>query len=224
MNFSEEAKKMGIRLRSLREQKSLTTDGAAKEIGIGVSTLNGYERGSTIPTLFSAKQVADYYGVSLDYLVGTIDETTHKQTDIEAATGIGGKALSNLMAMVPAAKSYNYTQFALDDEKSCFALTSRAAMFAIDNLLASPEGVLVLSDIGNYLTIIDFDEAIPPDSPTLVPMRIGGMDINAELTFEVFLRVLMDRIQKNLLDLKNLIHEGENVPEQRKGDPNAPQD
>lgn len=53
-----------------REKKGKTQNKAAKEIGISQQVLNKWERDISIPTIDNCIKLADYYGVSLDELVG----------------------------------------------------------------------------------------------------------------------------------------------------------
>lgn len=42
----------------------------ASELDINVGTLNGYRYGRALPTVESLLKLADYFGVSTDYLLG----------------------------------------------------------------------------------------------------------------------------------------------------------
>ena len=58
------------RLRFCRQQAGLTQKVAAERLEIAFSTYRRYEWGETEPTISEARRVADFYGVSLDYLSG----------------------------------------------------------------------------------------------------------------------------------------------------------
>ncbi len=62
--------KLSERLYSLRKERNLTQDGAAKELGIALRTYCRYEKSEREPTVSVLVQIADFYDVSLDYLVG----------------------------------------------------------------------------------------------------------------------------------------------------------
>lgn len=53
-----------------REKKGKTQNKAAKEIGISQQVLNKWERNISIPTIDNCIKLADYYGITLDELVG----------------------------------------------------------------------------------------------------------------------------------------------------------
>ena len=58
------------RLVSLRTGKGVSQVLAAKEIGISPRAYQKYEYEESVPTLLVASRIADFYGVSLDYLAG----------------------------------------------------------------------------------------------------------------------------------------------------------
>ena len=58
------------RIRDLREDNDLTQPQCAKLFFIAKNTYIRYENGERIPPIDFMERVADYYGVSLDYLTG----------------------------------------------------------------------------------------------------------------------------------------------------------
>ena len=60
-------------LKELREKKKLKQVDVALATGIGRSTISQYENGKCDITFTAAIKLADYYGVSLDYLAGRKD-------------------------------------------------------------------------------------------------------------------------------------------------------
>ena len=62
------------RLTELRRQYGYTQGKAAEKIGIGRSTLNNYENGIREPNIETLSILADFYGVSVDYLLGRSDD------------------------------------------------------------------------------------------------------------------------------------------------------
>lgn len=59
-----------MNLKILRKQEKKSQDDLAKVINVARSTYNGYELGTSEPTIETLIKLADYYGVTLDYLVG----------------------------------------------------------------------------------------------------------------------------------------------------------
>lgn len=54
----------------LRNYKRMTCAELARALGLGGSTIGTYETGRAYPTLPKLCKIADYFGVSLDWLVG----------------------------------------------------------------------------------------------------------------------------------------------------------
>ena len=61
---------MGFRIRDLREDADLTQKQIAEILLCDQSLYSKYERGERVLPLDLAVKLADYYQVSLDYLVG----------------------------------------------------------------------------------------------------------------------------------------------------------
>lgn len=57
-----------MKLLELRKNSKLSQDETSKKLGILRATYANYEAGKTQPDIETLCQIADYYGVSLDYL------------------------------------------------------------------------------------------------------------------------------------------------------------
>jgi len=68
--------KLFERLRLLRKERNLSQEKTAAETGIGFSTYRRYETGERVPDADALVRIADFYGVTLDYLVGRAEERT----------------------------------------------------------------------------------------------------------------------------------------------------
>lgn len=66
-------------LRKLRESKKKTLTQMSQEIGIGRGTINNYEVGRTEPNIANLEKLSNYFGVSIDKLLGIKDEETEIQ-------------------------------------------------------------------------------------------------------------------------------------------------
>jgi len=73
------------RLRYLREKEALTQTNIANALHIGQSTYNRYERGVREPDHETLKKIADYFHVSLDFLLKHDRPYTRKEPDIDLA-------------------------------------------------------------------------------------------------------------------------------------------
>lgn len=68
-----------MKLLELRKSKGITQQEIANILGINNVTYYGYEKGRTEPNLQMLIKIADFYGVSLDYLC---EHKTRNQLDI----------------------------------------------------------------------------------------------------------------------------------------------
>jgi len=73
------------RLKELRKNKKLTQSEVAKELEIASSTYSNYEQGSRFPDQKTLINLAKFYEVSIDYLLG---ETDSKLSEDKIATMI----------------------------------------------------------------------------------------------------------------------------------------
>ena len=61
------------RIKALREDRDLRQSDVANATGIDQRTLSNYETGKTNPDSFAIIKLADFFGVSCDYLLGVND-------------------------------------------------------------------------------------------------------------------------------------------------------
>ncbi len=66
--------KMPSRLKELREQRAWTKTETAKRLNVGTSTYSNWEYGLREPDIDRLCQLADLYGVTVDYLLGRSDQ------------------------------------------------------------------------------------------------------------------------------------------------------
>ena len=64
---------MRIRIRDLREDRDIKQAELAEATGINQQTISNYETGKTIPDAYALIRLADFFGVSVDYLIGRVD-------------------------------------------------------------------------------------------------------------------------------------------------------
>ena len=64
---------MAARLRELRQKRGRQQKELAQEIGVSYAAISGYECGLRQPHLSSIILLADYFGVTVEYLVGRED-------------------------------------------------------------------------------------------------------------------------------------------------------
>lgn len=61
-------------LRILRESKKMTQEDLAKILGTSAGSIGNYEQGSRMPRNDTMKKIAEYFNVSVDYLLGYENE------------------------------------------------------------------------------------------------------------------------------------------------------
>ena len=62
------------RLKNLRTENNISTIKLANEIGVSKQAISQFEKGSNYPHVNTLIALADYFNVSLDYLVGRSDD------------------------------------------------------------------------------------------------------------------------------------------------------
>ena len=66
-NFSE-------RIKELRHKRNMTQEAVGKVLGVRQDAISTYENGKNYPEIRNLIILADYFGVSLDYLMGRTDD------------------------------------------------------------------------------------------------------------------------------------------------------
>ena len=72
---------MQNRIKDLREDRDMRQSDLAKATGINQRTLSNYETGKTLPDSHSLILLADFFRVSIDYLVGRTDHNLYASHD-----------------------------------------------------------------------------------------------------------------------------------------------
>ncbi|MCF6094334.1 helix-turn-helix domain-containing protein [Microaerobacter geothermalis] len=83
----------GKRLRELRKREGLTMKQLGEKINLAESTISGYENGNRKPDMDIVERFADFFGESVDYLLGRIDSQRTEHTEGLAFYG-GGENLT----------------------------------------------------------------------------------------------------------------------------------
>lgn len=65
-----------LRLKELRTKRGLTMEQLGNDIGITRASISNYENEQKKPSLDIVIRLADYFQVSIDYLVGRTDDPT----------------------------------------------------------------------------------------------------------------------------------------------------
>lgn len=67
------------RLKELREERGVSQAAVSKELDVSRYAIYSYEKGKTAPTLDGLIILADYFDVTLDYLLGRSDIRKREQ-------------------------------------------------------------------------------------------------------------------------------------------------
>lgn len=81
------------RLKDLRKEKNVTLDSLAEALNTTKATLSRYENDLRIPNIDFVNELADFFGVQVDYLLG--------RTDIKNNTIINGAFLAEKVVELP---------------------------------------------------------------------------------------------------------------------------
>lgn len=80
-------------LKQLRKKKGLTQQGLAEKLGVTYRTIQNWESGLNQISIGKAKQLAEYFGVSVDYLLGL--DTSAKDGIAELIDKVNDWAISH---------------------------------------------------------------------------------------------------------------------------------
>ncbi|GAB6171408.1 XRE family transcriptional regulator [Paradesulfitobacterium aromaticivorans] len=75
---------IGKIIKDLRAQKDITQETLGKAIGVTTSMIGMYETGARKPSFEVLNKIADYFGVSTDYLLGRNDLINQSTDNIPA--------------------------------------------------------------------------------------------------------------------------------------------
>ena len=86
------------RLRELREDRGIGIDEMIKALDVSLETYKNYESGATNPPFAKIVQIADIFGVSIDYLIGRDTNGRMDATMLQACiyTGLSPQAVRGL--------------------------------------------------------------------------------------------------------------------------------
>lgn len=71
------------RLRNLRIEKNLTGEQLANAIGVKKTTISTWENGKAFPEIGTLIKLANYFDVSIDYILGRNNATANDKTILD---------------------------------------------------------------------------------------------------------------------------------------------
>ncbi len=73
VTYSEDKVMLGERLQYLRLEKEMTQKELSKVFKVSLKTIQFYEQNRTIPDIYLVAEMAKYFNVSCDYILGLVD-------------------------------------------------------------------------------------------------------------------------------------------------------
>ena len=136
--YSSKANKNALfpsRLRALREEKGISQAVLASTLGVSKSTIGLYETGDTLPDIKTADELADYFNISSDYLLGRTGVRSH-DTEIQSVcgyTGLDEKTIEQIL---------DWKDMSINDDGSLLSL--------IDQVLSSGSFCMMLYHMHDF--------------------------------------------------------------------------
>lgn len=84
------------RIRTLREDRDLRQIDVSNATGIDQKTLSNYETGKTNPDSFAIIKLAEFFGVTTDYLLGVSEENFYKKDNLISSLEQIEKTIENI--------------------------------------------------------------------------------------------------------------------------------
>ena len=73
---------IGKNIKKLRRQNAVKQDVLASSLHMRRQTISSYERGITLPSIFTLIRIADFFNVTLDELTGRTELAFQKKEDL----------------------------------------------------------------------------------------------------------------------------------------------
>lgn len=112
MQLLEVNRLFGERLRTLRKEKGLTQIQFAKDFHIATGTVAMWETSKRMPDSFTLSKLADYFGVSVDYILGREDEKTLHLDNVVEVEFIERPVLGSIACGEPILAEQNIEEYA----------------------------------------------------------------------------------------------------------------
>lgn len=126
------------RLKKLRNEKGVSQDVLAEKIGISRASISFYEKAERTPDIEIFNKIANYFGVSLNYLIGKANAGRPENENIGEVTGLSDNAIAFLRDMNE--KNQHYVSEFFNSFFECLGIQSLAySFYELKNLLKDPE-------------------------------------------------------------------------------------
>lgn len=92
---------MGLRIAALRQSRNMSQSDLARQLGVSPSAVGMYEQGRREPPLRVVQDIAEFFGVSLDYLIAGKTETPLESAAVEQLVDQRVQILDSRLAKRP---------------------------------------------------------------------------------------------------------------------------
>lgn len=186
------------RLKALRKSQKITQESLAKIIGVERSSVGKYEANNVIPSIDVLNRIADYFNVSVDYLLGRETNDIYASIGAMPVKKIKLPVLGNVACGEPiyANEELDGYVYINEDIGADFCLHAQgdsmvnARIFDGDTLFVKKQDMV---DDGEIAVVLIEDEAtvkrvyydrenntitLMPENPAYKPMRYNGEELN----------------------------------------------
>lgn len=125
---------IGKRIKELREKNNMTQKDLSKIIGVTDRSIGYYESGQRVPPPDILDKLAEFFSVSVDYIMGRTDNSNFKDSSIGAAkTGkrSDAKELQSLEEYIEQAKSLMFYGEIVDENDKKAILSALKAAYEV---------------------------------------------------------------------------------------------
>ena len=200
-----------VRLKGLIEENKTSQQKVAEAIGVTRQALNNWVNGETIPDALVAAELALYFGVTVDYLVGNSPIKTHN-ADLNAAfanLGINEKAIEQLQRIYDFDLRYGDMSGMINTFLSC--LEKRLFRYISDQLKKEMKIEIFamelfrkyMADRGYTLSDEEIDDLLSVDPKEIKDEKIASL---VDFFNEMYLDYMLDIYRLIDPTLKNMVH------------------
>lgn len=151
-----------IRIKELRTEKELSLRDLSKVLDISYSSLGKYERGEQQPSFETLSKIANYFNVSIDYLLGNSDGRIISDQELYDRLGLTDEAICSLEHLSNLSKENKHNKKLLENVNAL--LSDFESLNAISDYLNSSMEEYQYAVIKSYVSQFGEDLLEKPDS------------------------------------------------------------
>ncbi len=194
-----------LRLAELRKEKGLTQGELADKIGISRQSVTLYERETRIPDIEVLAKLAEFFGVTSDYLIGLEDYRAHELVSVGQYTGLDDGALCALAQYVVSEQEYILS--AISEVCKNKRLIYHLARYFYGVKTFEDAGADKESDLRlSTMTLTKLSKALFAGMPPFAGSEIFGAFDSGELVIDI---LALDLVEKELKTIRKKILEQE---------------